>query len=151
MQAARIAQSKRVSAAYRAGPQDLLPVPVVTLKAYRLGCEHPVLRGQGIASSTPTELTFVAAGSYGNAPTFQVALGDLDSDGDLDAVFSNMHAESEVWLNGGSGRFTTSNQRLGSEAHGVGIGDLDGDGDLDIFIARYGQGGPNTGWLNQGR
>ena len=82
--------------------------------------------GQDTAGISATELPFVETGSYGNAPTFQVGLGDLDGDGDLDAVFANMHAESQMWLNDGNGRFVNSNQRLGSETHCVGIGDVDG-------------------------
>jgi hypothetical protein len=106
--------------------------------------------GQDPSSSAPTEMTFVAAGSYGNAPTFQVALGDLDGDSDLDAVFANMHAESEVWLNDGGGHFTNSSQRLGSEAHGVGIADLDGDGDLDLLVVRASSSLPSSVYLNDG-
>ena len=79
-------------------------------------------------------LTFENAGQYGYSSTFQVALGDLDGDGDLDAVFANMHARSEIWLNDGDGNFTISYQNIGVEGHGVGIGDLDGDGDLDLVL-----------------
>jgi hypothetical protein len=68
--------------------------------------------------------------------TFQVALGDLDGDGDLDAVFANAAlTTSQIWLNDGRGCFTASEQALTPQGHGVGVGDLDKDGDLDLFIA----------------
>ena len=69
------------------------------------------------------------------AATNQIGLGDLDSDGDLDAVFSNQGRNySQVYLNDGTGHFTDSGQKLTQQGHGVGIGDLDSDGDLDLFI-----------------
>ncbi len=68
--------------------------------------------------------------------TFQIALGDLDDDGDLDAVFANMGAaHSQLWLNDGQGHFTDSGQKFTQQGHGVDLGDLDGDGDLDFFIS----------------
>lgn len=67
--------------------------------------------------------------------TIQVALGDLDGDGDLDAVYANhSRFESKVLINDGNGYFTDSGQKLTQHGHGVGVEDLDGDGDLDIFI-----------------
>jgi hypothetical protein len=90
--------------------------------------------------------------------TFQVALGDVDGDGDLDAVFSNMGPRhSQVWLNDGSGFFVDSGQELTQQGHGAALGDLDGDGDLDLFIscASYSANGveyyaPSKVYLNDG-
>ncbi|MCP4725354.1 MAG: VCBS repeat-containing protein, partial [bacterium] len=71
--------------------------------------------------------------------TFQIELADLDSDGDLDAVFANMRFNnSKVWMNNGNGFFTDSGQELTHLGHGVGIGDLDSDGDLDLFMTTAG-------------
>ena len=67
--------------------------------------------------------------------TVQVAFEDLDNDGDLDAVCSNMgYNYSQVLFNDGKGNFTDSGQELTQQGHGVGVDDLNGDGAPDIFI-----------------
>ncbi len=81
-----------------------------------------------------------------------VALGDLDGDGDTDALVGIFRDQSGgdniVWMNDGGGSFTDSGQRLGgSHSWAVALGDLDNDGDLDIFDA---SGGPSKVWLNEG-
>ena len=88
-----------------------------------------------------------------------VALGDVDGDGDLDAFFANVNSDANngpagwtaapnrVFLNNG-GVFTDSGQTLGNEISlSVELGDLDGDGDLDAFV---GNAGPDSIWLNDG-
>jgi len=88
-----------------------------------------------------------------------VALGDLDGDGDLDLFVTNTGhrgsgqdgAASTVWENDGRGGFTDSGQRLASPAkrgNAVALGDLDGDGDLDAFVANTEL---NQVWVNDGR
>ncbi len=94
------------------------------------------------ATSVPIlSMSLTLGGQYfAPASTFQIELGDLDDDGDLDAVLANMGSNySKVLLNDGAGHFEDSGQRLTQEGHGVGMGDLDGDGDLDLFItcAKY--------------
>ena len=80
-----------------------------------------------------------------------VALGDVDGDGDLDALVANSRGEGQpdmVWLNDGAGQFSDSGQRLGNTStEGLALGDLDGDGDLDAFIATDWK---NSIWLNDG-
>jgi len=96
---------------------------------------------------------------FEHAATNTIALGDLDGDGDLDAVFSNMgFNDSRIYLNDGRGQFTVTEQLLTKQGHGVALGDLDADGDLDIFItcAGYGAGGiessrPSRVYFNDGR
>lgn len=89
--------------------------------------------------------TFAARG------TFQAGLGDLDGDGDLDAVFANpLTHNSQVWLNDGSGKFTDTGQKLTQYGHGVGVADLDGDGDLDAAIACHQFRTPSKVYLNDG-
>ena len=73
--------------------------------------------------------------SFPPAETFEVKLGDVDQDGDLDAVFPNMGLHnSKIWFNDGNGHFTDSGQSLTQQGHGIGLSDLDNDGDLDIFM-----------------
>ncbi|MCC6191769.1 MAG: VCBS repeat-containing protein [Anaerolineales bacterium] len=83
----------------------------------------------------------------GRAETYAVALGDVDSDGDLDAWAGNRGAD-EVWLNGGTGRFVDSGQALGSgQTRFAALADLDGDGDLDALAAGA---EAATAWRNDG-
>lgn len=95
----------------------------------------------------------------GNANTLSIALGDLNSDGHLDAFVTNGSAQldsgeiNQVWLNDGRGNFSDSGQRLGdSDSVRVALGDLDGDGDLDAFVPNIGLIGreANKVWLNDG-
>lgn len=83
--------------------------------------------------------------------TFQAGLGDLDGDGDLDAVFANpMQNNSQVWLNDSTGTFTDTGQKLTTYGHGVGLADFDEDGDLDAFITCHQFVKPSRIYLNDG-
>ncbi len=87
----------------------------------------------------------------GNSDSRDAVLGDLDGDGDLDAVVSTIYESVLVWFNDGSGTFTDSGQRLGSAySEGVKLGDLDDDGDLDLFVANYYSPEANKVYLNDG-
>jgi hypothetical protein len=99
--------------------------------------------------------TFTDSGQrLGRSLGKSVDLGDLDGDGDLDAVVANgsifmgtvVHQASEVWLNDGSGRFTAGQAFGRAASNRVALGDFDGDGDLDAVIANLGQ--DNQIWFN---
>lgn len=69
-----------------------------------------------------------------------VALGDLDGDGDLDALVGHARGAA-VWINQGgaqagkSGEFAASDHAIaGSQTRSVHLADLDGDGDLDALV-----------------
>jgi hypothetical protein len=96
--------------------------------------------------------------SLGDSGSMGVALGDMDSDGDLDAFVANQGPSwndwpDVVWRNDGIGSFRASGQRLG-DLHGLGVawGDLNGDGALDAFVANFigsgWEGETDTVWLN---
>jgi hypothetical protein len=86
--------------------------------------------------------------NLGGNEVFNLALGDLNGDGDLDIFFAAISANT-VWLNDGNGSFTDTGQRLetGIDAAVV-LGDLDQDGDLDALTG--GWEGPAKVWLNDG-
>ena len=89
--------------------------------------------------------------SLGSSSTRGVALGDIDSDGDLDLVVGNDNYQAnKVWLNDGTGVFTDSGQNLGSSmTNAIVLGDVDNDGDLDLIAGNF-HPDANTVWLNDG-
>lgn len=96
--------------------------------------------GQGTFSDSGQQL--------GDQRSYNVALGDLDGDGDLDALVGNQGSD-EVWWNDGRGHFSLGDQTLGrSPTRTLYLADLDGDSDLDAFL-----GGARQGriWLNDGQ
>jgi hypothetical protein len=76
--------------------------------------------------------------AVGSQP-LNVALGDLDSDGDLDLVTSSSNGTTaSVRFNDGLGVFSGKLEvSVGFNPHQVVLGDVDGDGDLDLLTANY--------------
>ncbi len=96
--------------------------------------------GRGIFTDSGQQL--------GKQRSYTVAAGDLDRDGDLDAMVGNRGSD-EVWWNDGQGNFSKGDQELGNTlTRYLYLADLDGDGDLDAFLGSYKQG---RIWLNDGR
>ncbi|MBN1187145.1 MAG: T9SS type A sorting domain-containing protein [Bacteroidales bacterium] len=104
------------------------------------------------------QISFIDTGQrLGSGSSNDVALGDLDGDGDLDAFVINglwnVDESNEIWFNDGNGNFTASTQEFENSKSGeVGLADLDGDGHLDAFIGyfNYVSGQPNEVWFNDG-
>ena len=102
--------------------------------------QFSVAGGPGPAAFLPGQIS-------GESVSNDVATGDLNNDGFIDAFIANSGA-NQVYLNDGSGSFSDSGQSLGNAvSNGVHLGDLDGDGDLDAFVAN---GDANKIWLNNG-
>ncbi|WP_080056535.1 FG-GAP-like repeat-containing protein [Spirosoma aerolatum] len=77
--------------------------------------------------------------AVGNGP-YNVALGDVDGDGDLDLLTANSISDNvSVRLNDGMGNFTppsfNPDPAVGESPWGMALGDVDGDGDLDLLCA----------------
>ncbi len=86
-----------------------------------------------------------------------VALGDLDGDGDTDAFVvqgaSGVAESNIIWLNDGEAAFAEDPQAAGEgDSRSVALADFEGDGDLDAAIANGGSSIPNDDeiWINQG-
>jgi hypothetical protein len=92
------------------------------------------------------ELT-VNAGDYLNS----VDVGDVDGDGDLDALVANFGQPNQLLLNDGNGNFALAPLDLAGgsmQSRDIAIGDVDDDGDMDALVANNGQ--PNQLLLNDG-
>ena len=72
------------------------------------------------------------------------AVGDIDRDGDVDIVLTELKAQLTCWMNDGFGKMTK--RKCGAiNAFAIELGDMDGDGDLDIVHAGHeGQGSSPT-------
>ena len=95
--------------------------------------------GQGLFTESGQRL--------GNAESHAITLGDVNSDGFIDAVVGN-RGPDEVWFNDGQGNFTDSGQQLGRGlTYSIFLADLDNDGELDLVT-----GGESSAqvWLNDG-
>jgi hypothetical protein len=77
--------------------------------------------------------------------TFAIALGDVDSDGDLDVVSGNVGQANRLYFNNGtadpfSGVTGTDITADAYSTVALALGDVDGDGDLDVVVGNdYGQ------------
>ena len=83
--------------------------------------------------------------------TFGVSLGDIDNDGDIDAVVVDAYDDMEVYVNDGSGNFTFDEVYGSGESwFGVYLVDIDNDNDPDIVVAAFYSGNGTEVWKNNG-
>jgi hypothetical protein len=131
------------------------PTQAQTVTATDVLAEPTAVTSSGTPTPKPSTLSvsFIDSGQNLGSGGKDVALGDLDGDGDLDALFVYYDKNAEVWLNDGAGAFSDSGQRLEvSSGINISLGDLDGDSDLDVFVTRgtYTDDQPAKVWLNDG-
>ncbi len=82
--------------------------------------------------------------------SYAAALGDMDGDGDLDAVVGNDRSPSYVMLNDGRGRFTRgATVGKSSNTRSVTLADLDGKNGLDVVFTNRRE--PNLICFNDGQ
>ena len=89
------------------------------------------------------QIKFTDSGQLlGSSVSWDVELGDLDDDGDLDIYMNHGHAynvncnQSEILINDGNTNFSLNTANLEKiKSISLASGDLDGDGDIDLFLA----------------
>lgn len=114
--------------------------------------KHRLLPQEAVPARTSTG-EFVDSGqSLGESGSYCVAAGDMDGDGDIDAVVANRNGDetNRVWLNDGKGVFSEGHAFAQLESSAVALGDIDDDGDLDVVVSHHSDPGA-TLWLNDGK
>jgi hypothetical protein len=124
------------------------------------------LSGQANAQMANTPGNIPQGNPFNNSRTENVDFGDVDLDGDWDAVFADGgdggNDQNRIWINlGGAqagtlGTFTDRTASLfpavSDDSRDIEFGDFDQDGDLDIYVSNTSQLGNQTNrwWMNQG-
>ena len=95
---------------------------------------HRLCLGDGVGGFACRDFGADSNSVYGAR---DIAVGNLNSDGDLDVVFANGMGPNRSCLGDGSGGFTCRDVSANrSQSNGVELGDLNGDGNLDAVFAQ---------------
>lgn len=87
--------------------------------------------------------------TFSNGNDEGVAIADFDGVNGLDVVFATRSGSNQVYLNDGSGAFTSAwSDPLATDSWDVAVGDFNNDGYPDFAVANTG--GGSTVWLNNG-
>ncbi|MEX2114559.1 MAG: FG-GAP-like repeat-containing protein [Pirellulales bacterium] len=110
------------------------------------GTELSVLLGNGDGTFGAPQGWAVGSGAQ------QVDIADLNGDGKLDLVATNLYSNVKVLLGNGNGTFQPAQTVLpgGPNAQGQAVGDVNGDGKLDLAVTSfmsYGYGGPYGSYI----
>jgi hypothetical protein len=139
-----------ISSAIAIGDLNGDRIPDVVVSGWRNsptdGCPNRVLLNDGKAHLTDTGQQLDEKMNHSHS----LALGDVDRDGDLDAVIvaQGEAPSGGAYLNDGKGRFTPGSRIGAGGIEKVRLADFDFDGDLDIFLACI---GPDLVCVNDGR
>jgi hypothetical protein len=124
-------------------PSQTAPAPTETPAPEPTSTPAPMPEGVSPGGG----VSFVDSGQrLGEMRSWNVAVGDLDGDGDLDAFVAN-DLRSQIWLNDGQGSFSQGEVRSKTVSD-LELGDLDRDGDLDAFAVDMNHSA--VIWLNDG-
>jgi hypothetical protein len=119
-------------------------------KGYYLGEANAIYLNNGSGEFINTG-TYTRTFGTGNDVSLFAALGDMDSDGDLDIVTGNGTRErNTLYLNDGTGTFAheTFFGATTVQAFGIALADLDNDSDADVIVGNSGS--QNAIYLNNG-
>jgi hypothetical protein len=95
---------------------------LVTNNGLMSGQPNQLLTNDGTGHFTATDL------DGGPKPSTAIALGDMDSDGDLDAIITNFNQPNQLLTNDGNGHFTANDLDGPQPSTAIALGDIDGDG-----------------------
>ena len=102
--------------------------PILDAFVVNNGSENQIYRDDGTNSAGVVQFSDSPAVSGLASNSLDVALGDLDGDGDLDAFVVNDGEENQIYMNDGSGRFTASPASSDTNSSaGLALGDLFGE------------------------
>ena len=130
------------------GDLDLVSANLVDYQDSRRGGQLRIYINDGrgfFKDETQQRIALMATRSY------DVNLGDLDSDGDLDLFVTGYGETNRVYANDGTGVFDVRIAQLPlheSFHTSAVLGDVDGDGDLDVVVGTFL--GQSLLYLNQG-